>query len=205
MKPKEAVARIKERMDALEERERKLLVIFLGVLGVMVVFLVPFFVAMSVSSQADENERIREVIQSIADERVTLGRRQADSGRVDKRYGRKAPDLAGFLAQTAERAGVEIPETQDRSTVPHGKTFKERVTKISVRKVGMLNLSNFLSQIENSGYAVSISRLKIRKLSNIDDSFDAEVEVSAFVREEKKKPKAQEKVSDEAGEVEDGE
>jgi len=205
MKLKEAVARINERMDALEERERKLLVIFLGVLGVMTVFLVPLFVAMSVSSQADENERLREIIQSIADERVTLGRRQADRGRVEQRYNRKAPDLAGFLAQTAERAGVEIPETQDRSTVPHGKTFKERVTKISIRKVGMLNLSNFLSQVENSGYAVSISRLKIRKLSNKDDSFDAEVEVSAFDREEKKKPKVQENASDEPEKVEDEE
>jgi general secretion pathway protein M len=196
MKVKESIVRLKERIDRLEERERKLLAIFLGILGVMVVVLVPTWVAMSVGAQAEENDRVREIIQSIVDERVTLGRRRADLELVERRYQRKAPELASFLAQTAEKEGVEIPETQDRSTVPHGKAFKERVTKISLRKVGMLKLSNFLGKVENSGYAVSISRLKIRTHSNTPDLYDAEIEVSAFDREGKANTKKGKDVSE---------
>ncbi len=117
---------LKERLDQLEERERKLLLIFAGVLGVMILLLAPLAVAMSVSSQRSENERVREIIQTIEDERLMLGRRQADSKQVETRYARKTPALAGYLAQVADQVGVDIPETQDRSTVPHGKTFKER-------------------------------------------------------------------------------
>lgn len=180
---------LRERFEQLEERERKLLLIFLGVVGAMVVFLLPFALAMSVSSQASDNERIREIIQEIVDERKTLGQRQAEIDRVEKRYARKAPALASFLAQTADSVGIEIPETQDRATVPHGKVFKERVTKIRLRQVGMLALSNFMEKIENAPYPISISKLNIRKRGTKPDEFDAEMEISAFDREApKKKP-----------------
>ncbi len=179
---------LRERFEQLEERERKLLMIFLGVLSTMVVFLLPLALAMSVGAQEDDNERIRDIIRQIEDERATLNRRQADIQRVERRYMRPAPALAGFLAQIADQVGVEIPETQDRSTVPHGKTFKERVTKIRLRKVGMLQLSNFMDKIESSGYAVSISKLNIRKRGTKADEFDAEMEISAFDQEGDKKP-----------------
>lgn len=179
---------LRERFEQLEERERKLLVLFLGVVTAMVLIMMPLFLAMSVGAQEDDNERVREIIQQIQDERATLSRRQADVQRVERRYSRPAPALAGFLAQTADQIGVEIPETQDRSTVPHGKTFKERVTKIRLRSVGMLKLAKFMDRIENSGYAVSISKLNIKKRGTKPDEFDAEMEVSAFDREAAKKP-----------------
>jgi type II secretory pathway pseudopilin PulG len=174
---------LRERFEQLEERERKLLVIFLGVLGAMLVLVLPFALAMSVSAKESDNERIREIIQQIADERKTLGQRQAETERVEQRYGRKAPALASFLAQTADSVGVEIPETQDRSTVPHGKAFKERITKIRLRNVGMFALSNFLEKIENAPYPISISKLNIRKRGTEPDQYDAEMEVSAYDRE----------------------
>lgn len=180
---------LKERFEQLEEREKKLLMVFAGVVGVIVVLILPFALAVSVSSKSAANERIREIIQQIEDERAVLARRQADGERVERRYARQAPPLAGFLAQIADKAGVEIPETQDRSTVPRGKTFKERITKIQLRKVGMLQLSNFMDKVSNSGYAVSISKLNIKKRGTKPDEFDAEMEISAFDHEKpKKKP-----------------
>ena len=182
---------LKERFDQLAERERKLLLIFFSVFSVMVLVLVPLAVAMSVSSQRAENDRIRELIQSIVDERVTLGRRQAEVNRVEKRYARKAPALASYLAQVADKVDVDIPETQDRSTVPAGRTFEERSTKIRLRNVGMLEMSNFMEGIARSGYAVSISKLTIRRRGAKPDDYDVEMEVSAFDKEEeKKKPKS---------------
>jgi len=179
----------KDKLDQLEDRERKLLMIFAGVFGTMVLFLAPLAVTMSVSSQQSENDRVKEIIQQIEDERLTLGRRQADSDKVERRYSRKTPPLASYLAQIADQAGVQIPETQDRSTVPHGKTFKERSTKISLRKVGMYDLSMFMEKLAQSGYALNISRLNIKKRGNKPDEFDAEMHVSAFDREEKKSGK----------------
>lgn len=182
---------LRDRFEQLEDREKKLLLIFGGVLLVMLAFIIPIYALMSVSDKRAENERIIEIMREIKDERVTLSRRKAETKRVDSRYARKAPALASFLAQAADQVGVDIPETQDRSTVPAGKTFKERSTKIRLRSVGMLDLSNFLEKIENSGYPLSISKLNIKKRTKPDE-YDVEMDVSAFDRDEpKKKPKVE--------------
>lgn len=181
---------LKARYDQLAERERKLLTVFGGLLLVMLFSFGPVAVRLSVNGKEERNTAYKEVIQSIADERVTLARRQEETKRIEARYARKAPALAGFLAQMADASGVSIPESQDRSTVPHGKTFKERQTRIRLSKVGMLGLSTFLEKISQSGYSVSVSHLDIQKRGSGDDEFDAEIDVSAFDREEVKKAPA---------------
>src|SRR5690606_25309081 len=122
-------------------------------------------------------------------ERLVLNRRNAEVSRVEARYRKKAPELAGFLAKQADRADVEIPETQDRSTVPRGKTFKERASRIRLSKIGMLSLSKFMDSVSNSGYPVSITRLDIRKRGGKPDTYDVEMDVSAYDKEEKKPKK----------------
>jgi len=172
--------------DNLAERERRLLVIFFGILGFLLLVFVPVLVRMGVSDRAAENERLEAVIQSISSERVTIAKRQAQADRLEQRYGTPAPPLAGWLAKIADEVGVEIPETQDRSTVPRGKTFKERSTHIRLSKVGMYKLSTFMERVSASDYPVVISRLDIKKRSGKPDEYDAELDIAAFDREEKK-------------------
>jgi hypothetical protein len=178
---------LQERFEQLEEREKRLLLIFCGVVGVMFVLILPTYAAMSVSEQRTQNDRILEIIREIKDERVTLSRRKAETRRVDARYAKNAPPLASFLAQIADQVGVDIPETQDKSTVPAGKTFKERSTKIRLRGVGLFDLSNFLEKVENSGYPISISHINIKKRSAKPDEYDVEMDISAFDKDETKK------------------
>lgn len=175
-----------QRFAGLEERERKLIIIFFGILALMLLVLLPLLVRSGVTAQADENERIRQVLEAIEDERMSLAQHQAEVAVVEKRYARKAPALASFLAKQAEQVGLEIPETEDRSTVPRGKQFKERASRIRLKRVGLLQFSNFMSSIEKSGYPVSISRLVMKKNSAKPDQFDVEMDVSAFDRESKK-------------------
>jgi general secretion pathway protein M len=172
--------------DNLAERERRLLFVFFGILGFLVLVFVPVLVRMGVNDRAAQNERLEAVIQSISTERVTIAKRQAQAGRLEQRYGTQAPPLAGWLAKVADEVGVEIPETQDRSTVPRGKTFKERSTHIRLSKVGMYNLSTFMERVSASNYPVVISRLDIKKRSGKPDEYDAELDITAFDREEKK-------------------
>lgn len=180
---------LQERFDNLAERERKLLVVFFGILGVMLLFLVPLLIRMGVREQVARNDRLREVISMIGDERLMLNRRHAEVNRIEGRYRQKPPALAGFLAKKADEVGVEIPETQDRSTVPRGKTFKERTSRIRLSKIGMLELSNFMNSVTNSGYPVRITRLDIKKRGGAPDVYDVEMDVSAFDKEEKKSKK----------------
>ncbi len=170
---------LKARVEQLEERERRLLFVFFGVFAAMMVLGIPVGLSLMLSGDRDRNRALAEAVLAVNDSRALIEKRAAERQRVEERYARKAPPLASFLAQMAGQVGVDIPETQDRSTIPQGKKFEERSTQIRLRNVGMLKLANFMEKIEHSGYAVSISKLNVRSRGK-PDQFDVEMIVSAF-------------------------
>ncbi len=176
------------RLQGLEDRERRLLGILVALVFGAVVLLPAVALFALVHSRKSEVEDIREAMQAIEDERETVERAKAGKGAMEQRYARPAPPLAAFLARLASEAGVEIPESQDRQAVPHGKRFEERSTKLTLRKVGLLKLVKFLEKIETSGHPVRISQFDIRKRGSEPDSYDVDIVVSAFDR--KAEPKS---------------
>ena len=173
---------VRDRLERLEDRERRLLGILVLVVVGLVVVLMPLGVAALLSAKQSENEELRSIIEEIQQSREALRKRAAERDRVTLRYSRPAPPLAGLLDGLAKQSAIEIPESQDRAVIPHGKRFEEKSTKIVLRRVGMLNLVKFMEQVEQTGHPVSLSTLNIRKRGTELDSFDVEMVVSAFER-----------------------
>jgi general secretion pathway protein M len=196
---------ISERLSRLEPRERRLLGIMGAVFGFMAFLAVPIAIAATVHAQASTNDALREAITSIEDAREQVEKAQAVRDAVTRRYATPAPALASFLARVASEAQIDIPESQDRQAVPHGKRYSERSTKITLRKVGMLKLVRLMEKIETSGHPVSISSLDIRKRASEPDSFDVDMVVSAFDRKAPEPKKADAKPAGSAGEPADKE
>jgi general secretion pathway protein M len=199
--------RLSERLSRLEPRERRLLGILGAVFGFMVFLAVPIGIAATVHGQASTNDALREAIASIEDAREAVQKAQAQRDAVTQRYAQPAPPLASFLSKVAAEAQLDIPESQDRQAVPHGKRYSERSTKITLRKVGMLKLVRLMEKIETSGHPVAISSLDIRKRASEPDSFDVDMVVSAFDRKapEPKKADAKPAGSADPGDQEPGE
>lgn len=189
-----------ERISRLEPRERRLLGILGGVFGTMAFLAVPIAIAASVHGQASENDALREAITSIDDAREKVAKVQAAREAVAARYAKPAPPLAAFLAKIAADVQVDIPESQDRQELPHGKRYTERSTKITLRKVGMLKLIHLMEGVEKSGHPVSLSSLNIRKRGSEPDSYDVDMVVSAFDRKAPEPKKAEAKAADSADE-----
>ena len=137
-----------DRLRGLEDRERRLLGILVAMVVGALVLLPPVALYALVHTRQGEVEETREAIQAIEDERETVERAKAGKGALEQRYASPAPPLAAFLSRLAGEAGVEIPESQDRQAVPHGKRFEERSTKLTLRKVGLIKLVKFLEKIE---------------------------------------------------------
>jgi len=188
-----------ERLSRLEPRERRLLGILGGVLGAIAFLAVPIAIAASVHGRASENEALRTAISNIDDAREHVAKVQAARDAVAARYATPAPPLAAFLSKIASDAQVEIPESQDRQAVPHGKRYDERSTKIVLRKVGMLKLVHLMEGIEKSGHPVTVSSLNIRKRAVEPDSYDVDMVVSAFDRKAAEPKKSEAKPDSSAG------
>jgi type II secretory pathway component PulM len=171
---------LRERFERLEPRERQLLSVLGAVFAVLVVLGLPVGLSTLVSARRSENEDIRAAINQIQAARGLIERRNAERNALQAKYATPAPALAGFLAKLASDVSIDIPESQDRAVVPHGKHYEERSTKIVLHRVGMLKLVQFMEKIEQSGYPVSVSGLDIRKRGAEPDSYDVEMVVSAF-------------------------
>jgi general secretion pathway protein M len=181
---------IADRLARLEPRERRLLGIMGGVFGVMLFLAIPIAIAAAVHSQASGNDALRSAITSIEDARDNVEKVKLTRDQVTRRYAAPAPPLASFLARIAGEVQIDIPESQDRQAVPHGKRYTERATKITLRKVGMLKLVRLMEKVETSGHPVSISSLNIRKRASEPDSFDVDMVVSAYDRKAPEPKKA---------------
>jgi general secretion pathway protein M len=178
--------RLREWYDGLAERERKLVFVFLAVFVVFAVLLVPYGTSSLLGERREHNEALRKAISTVQGSRGRIDEVKERREQVDKRYDNQAPALAGFIENAARKSGLEIPESQDRAELPHGKKFVERSTVVRLRKVSMLPLVQMLEALENSGHPIVISRLNIRKRGREADSYDVELGVSAFDRVEKK-------------------
>ncbi len=173
---------LRERLGRLEERERRLLGIFALIAAAVILVLIPVAVTATLHGTRSENEELRDVIAEIVSSRSVVEKSRALHKAIEERYSRPAPPLTSFLSGLAKEADVEIPETQDRQPVPHGKRYEEKATKITLRKIGMLKIARFMERIENSGHPVAITQLTIRKRGIEPDTYDVDMVVSAFER-----------------------
>lgn len=177
--------KLSDRLERLDPRERRLLGVFVVVLSVGLILAIPVGAAALVSSRRGDNEALRDAVTQIQNDRVLVQRSAATRQAVLQRYASPAPPLAGLLEGWAKGANLEIPESQDRPLVPHGKEYDERATKIVLRKVGMLNLARFLEKIQQSPHPVTVERINIRKRGTEADSYDVDMNVSAYDRKAK--------------------
>ncbi|MCL2725209.1 MAG: type II secretion system protein M [Polyangiaceae bacterium] len=168
----------------LSPREQRVATIAVFVAGVMLLSAIPLGLSMLVSSRRAANEEIRTALTAVNGARAQIRERQERKNSIAARYQKKAPPLAGFLEQNATANKLQVTDSADHPDVPHGKRYTERNTVIHLKRAGMLPIAKFLESIAKSGYPVAATRLNIRKRSGEADSFDVEVGLSAFDRNE---------------------
>ena len=173
---------ISDRFSRLNAREQRFLNTALIAAGVVFLVLLPLGLSALSHTRRSDNQALRDAIDRIEDSRDQIDRAKQEKSVTLARYARPAPPLAAFLSGLAAEVGVEIPESQDRQAVPHGKKYTERSTKLALHRVGMVKLAKFMERIEQAGNPITISAIDIRKHGLEPDIYDAEMTVSAFDR-----------------------
>ncbi len=171
---------LRDQFDKLSPREQKLITVFGIVLALFVVLGIPIYVYGQVSSAGETNDKIRKLLTDIDKAKELLAKRKHQRDALAMRYARPAPALGPFIEKAAKEFELTVPDTKNKPEVKHGKAYMERITVVRMRKISMLPLVKTLEKIENSGYPVAITRLKIKKRTGGPDIFDVELGVSAY-------------------------
>ena len=173
-----------ERLGRMSARERRLATILGGVVAFLLLIALPGGLEWAVYSRHGEVADLRGALDAVQSARSQVRDRQARKDAVASRYAKKAPPLAGLLADLARAQKLEITDSVDRADIPHGKKFIERETTIHLKKSGMAPIAKFLEGVESTGYPLSISRLNVRRRMGEPDSYDVELGVSAYDKTE---------------------
>lgn len=177
----------------LSPRDQRSATIGLVVLGVLLVVGLPIGLSVLAGGKKAEVEALRTALSDVQGARAKVRDRKSREDAVASRYAKRAPALAGFLEQSARSQKLEVSDSVDRAEVPHGKRYSERNTVIHFKKAGMRPIVKFIEGLEQGGQAVTVSRLNVRKRSGEPDSYDVELGVSAFDRNEAPKAAAPDK------------
>lgn len=177
-------------LERLDSRERRLFRAFLLVVAVALIVLVPIGTEAMLSSKNSLSQEYRTVIADIVASQPAVAKADQKRQAIVQRYAKPAPPLATLIDALARELSLDVPESQDRPVVPHGKRYEERAVRLQLRKVGLANLSRFIEKIEAAGYPVVLSKLNIRKRISEPDSYDVELIVSAYDRKELPKSEA---------------
>jgi general secretion pathway protein M len=190
-----ATANVMARLNRinLNPRERRLVTLLGGILFFLLFIARPIGLEVLLHSKRSDNNEVRTSLEAVQAARAQVRERQAKKESIVARYQRRAPALAGFLEQSARAQKLEVTDSVDRPEVPHGKRYSERNTVIHLKKAGMGAIARFLESIEKSGMAVAITRLNIRRRAGEPDSYDVEVGVSAYDRNETSDTKEEKK------------
>jgi len=168
----------------LNPREQRVATIGLAVFAVVVLVAVPVGVRSIVAGRCSETDEVRAALEAVNQARGKLRQRQERKASLAKRYATKAPPLAGFIEQSASAQKLQVVDSVDRPDLKIGKRYVERSSVVHVKKASMAPIARMLEAIETSPYPVSISRLNVRKRAGEPDSYDLELGVSAFDRNE---------------------
>ncbi len=168
----------------LSPRDQRAATVGLLVIGGLLLFGLPLMLSLLAAGRKAEVVELHSALAQVQAARAKVRDRKAREESISARYAKRTPALAGFLEQSARAQKLEVSDSVDRAEVPHGKRYVERNTVIHFKKAGMRPLAKFIEGLEQGGHPVSVSRLNLRKRSGEPDSYDVEVGVSAYDRNE---------------------
>lgn len=190
--------RLRDRWEAMQERERRLVAI-LGITVVVCLFLwVAFTIRGGLSSIEDKNEATREALLSLADYRAAGGAK----GKTDAiEIPAEAIKLSRYLETIIKESGLKSPTYPQEKESTKG-DYTEISFSIQMNELTVFELKDLLEKIESRNRAVVLRELKIKRKVREQEKLDVTMTVSTF---EKASKKAKDKDKDGDGGDGDGE
>lgn len=168
--------------NRLAPRERRLLSVAGGVVGLLVVAVLAFITMQSIDDMEAENTEAREALAAIAQHRDGYLDAKMRMQSQEMRIGNEPPQLAADLEAAAREVGIQIPETVAQPAVPAGRRYLEHSVMVTLRQVDLLSLSKFLSRVETGARVIVVSRMSIKRHYSEGDKLNVSLTATAWER-----------------------
>jgi hypothetical protein len=164
----------------MSAREKRMAMLAGAVVAAFVVFLAIFFVRSAIGEVVTENENRANLIRILELKGPHYLKQKLELSRTEPR-GKPVP-LQSLVDSTSQKVGVMTPDTKALPEQRHGDAWVESSMEISLREVGLEQLTRFMETIEGNRrqFPVAITKLELRKRRRGEDSFDVKMTISTY-------------------------
>jgi hypothetical protein len=159
----------------MSARERRMAVAMLVVMLATAVGLAIYLVDSAIDDVEDGYQEGQAILEQIEDGREAYLRSQQEQRMGKKARGKPMP-LRTLVDKVAEQVGVTVPDVKEIPDKTHGESWTEHAVELSIRDVGLEDMTRFMEHVEDyrKSFPIAITKLKIRKRRGGEDSFDVQ-------------------------------
>jgi len=193
----------RDRYEALNPREKMLIIVLSVTLPIVFVGLVVWSIASSLADLTDTVDSRQKTLAGIIERRDDYGRLKAEAERLKGRIRgiSRSVQLFDFLEQKARENGITLSDIKDMGVTRQKveTDIKEKVVEVRVEKVKQSTLSKFLYDIEAAPYMLKIRSLTIRARRETERTLDVSFKVASYEVNDQPQTAETDKVDDRKG------
>jgi type II secretory pathway component PulM len=171
---------LRNMIAGLSERERRLVTAAGLVFVAMFILLSWFLVTSKVSDLREENEQYGELLRLIdAKKQVYLDKVQ--KSKALQKTAKPTP-LRTLVDKIGRELNVTVPDVKELPDQRPSGSWLERSVEITMREIGLVDLTRFMEEVENNRrkFPIAISKLEVRSRKRTPDTYNVKMTIATY-------------------------
>ena len=171
---------LRNMIAGLSERERRLVTAAGLVFVAMFILLSWFLVTSKVSDLREENEQYGELLRLIdAKKQVYLDKVQ--KSKALQKTAKPTP-LRTLVDKIGRELNVTVPDVKELPDQRPSGSWLERSVEITMREIGLVDLTRFMEEVENNRrkFPIAISKLEVRSRKRKPDTYNVKMTIATY-------------------------
>ena len=175
---------LRNMIAGLSERERRLVTVAGLVFAVLIVLLFWFLVSSKVSDLRDENEEYAELL-SLIDARKQAYLDKVQKSKAHQQTAKPMP-LRTLVDKIGRDLNVTVLDIKELPDQRPSASWMERSVEITMREIGLLDLTRFMEEVESNRrkFPIAISKLEVRYRKRAPDTYSVKMTIATYEQSE---------------------
>ncbi|MCK5808611.1 type II secretion system protein M [bacterium] len=174
--------KLQKHFDALNERERMILLVLTVVGALFIYSIVWFSYSSSFDSEVESIKQQQKMMQKIIGIKNIYRRAQKKNSSMSDRIGKNQTNINSYISRTQESMNIEISTIKELKPSKKGDLVIERI-EMSLRRIDLPTLLSFMYAIENKLSLVYVEAVDIKRRYD-KKSYDAKIVVATLKEKE---------------------
>ncbi len=170
---------VRNLIAGLSERERRLVALTGFVFVAIVVFISVFFVQSGIGDLEVQIQEYSDALRLIAKKEPAYLEMQREQKKPNA--GKPTP-LRTLVDKIGRQLDVTVPDMKELPDQHHAGLWLEHSVELSMREIGLVNLTKFMEEVEKNErrFPIAITKLEIRKRKRTQDSYDVKMVIATY-------------------------